>query len=145
MYFTFHSGYILITRERKEQETKIKLYIPFWIYSNKGQRQVAVHHKWLYIPFWIYSNLHRYFSFVQGSRLYIPFWIYSNNFSRLTKVSLFLFFTFHSGYILMYTGKGFRVTDQVAFTFHSGYILMTADAVKEQINKVALHSILDIF
>ena len=43
-----------------------------------------------------YKNILPGWLFIQ---LYIPFWIYSN-----------------------YTGKGFRVTDQVAFTFHSGYI-----------------------
>ena len=56
------------------------------------------------------------------SALYIPFWLYSNIEDESFK-ALLTTFTFHSGYILIFTGLS-SIILIFFFTFHSGYILI---------------------
>ena len=76
--------------------------------------------------------------------LYIPFWLYSNGTHKF-KIIIRLYFTFHSGYILIELANGSPAQTNVlyipfwlysnfgdyleiyvkkTFTFHSGYILI---------------------
>ena len=34
----------------------LQLYIPFWLYSNRGKEKGSEPCVGLYIPFWLYSN-----------------------------------------------------------------------------------------
>ena len=101
--------------------TKNTLYIPFWIYSNKIEDIYTNTSELLYIPFWIYSNSHSRRDFIRPDN-----------------------FTFHSGYIPIYSGRWYRVSAK-HFTFHSGYIPMVwSESIRKWFIS-ALHSILDIF
>ena len=121
----------------------LSLYIPFWIYSNKTKRCNRKSCRKLYIPFWIYSNC------TPAYKLFTP-----------------ICFTFHSGYIPIYSSSHLfesivlplhsildifqlskaksRDTELKSFTFHSGYIPITINAYLQGAY-LTLHSILDIF
>ena len=79
--FTFHSGYIPIIWKNRGRDEGIKLYIPFWLYSNRNECS------WI----WEYFSLHSILVIFQckGSKA---------EGSRRT-------FTFHSGYIPMPTDE----------------------------------------
>ena len=103
--FTFHSGYIPMTTVSLIVDKKLKLYIPFWLYSNRyitGLKfgEISLHSilvifqcsyilhpnnlQDLYIPFWLYSNKYMEKNKDYTVRLYIPFWLYSNEESEMT-------------------------------------------------------------
>ena len=105
----------------KLSNTKIKLYIPFWIYSNGVTVRCNFITIKLYIPFWIYSNTSKPVQLSIPGELYIPFWIYSNSTTQAPHTILFMHFTFHSGYIPMLE-DGISDAAIINFTFHSGYI-----------------------
>ena len=119
--FTFHSGYILIMRWRvirifADSFTFHSGYILIWHYFKLCQCVL------LYIPLWLYINWSNPDKYVSAYTLYIPLWLYINPLSVIDHTT-FLFFTFHSGYILIYFILYFKILF-LYFTFHSGYILI---------------------
>ena len=78
-----------------------KLYIPFWIYSNKWLESDPM----VLVDFTFHSGyilmVNKNLKHERGTKLYIPFWIYSNT-GKFPAPVIIIDFTFHSGYILMY-------------------------------------------
>ena len=107
-HFTFHSGYILMLCILIHSINSVDLYIPFWLYSNLPAPAVNIFVHFLYIPFWLYSNEAMNGWEYDNSKLYIPFWLYSNAIALNSK-SVMSPFTFHSGYILIFSKSGYHL------------------------------------
>ena len=107
---------------RKNCDSRTKIYIPLWFYSNFFTRKFLCYHNGIYIPLWFYSNKNIVyvdtdsckFTFHYGSILiqqirpnrvfiiiYIPLWFYSNLWEKLSK-DYESRFTFHYGSILIW-------------------------------------------
>ena len=143
----------------------MRLYIPFWLYSNENQSiYLFVNLSLLYIPFWLYSNVLSSMSTISlsltlHSILVIFQYVYACHLVLAYRAlhSILVIFQFfhislsqiHSPLYIpfwLYSNKTYDLSDPtpINFTFHSGYIPIVRSG-KSPTSFTTLHSILVIF